>query len=188
MKSLPQRFVPATLFVKSFDSPEARNTGKFGEPMDQLKVSWLAGITDGEGSIYARWHSRSGGSLEHVWTVGMTCLHTMKTVQTLVREITGRKYKLHNSHAHRNNKACWRICVSRKSALLQLMEALLPYLVTKRAHALIMQRMAAYKVGHTTWGKPAERPEWVRESVIELKRLNHRGIPREAAPAEPVQT
>lgn len=48
--------------------------------MKDVEAAWLAGLIDGEGSIWARWSKRTNVAVE----IKMTCLATVKRVNELV--------------------------------------------------------------------------------------------------------
>ena len=90
--------------------------------MNVFKVAWLSGLTDGEGSICVR-VSRSKMTYTITWSLAMTHLETMREVQRLVHEITGRKYRLHQWRDSRKpyHNICFKIMVTLKNAIERLL-------------------------------------------------------------------
>jgi len=142
--------------------------------MDYGQIGWLAGITDGEGCIRG---FQIGNRLHVGWQVKMTCLKTMQLVRDLVREITGRKFKLHRVAPLAPRKEQWYLSVRRRSSVRQILAMLRPLLVTKAAQADIVLRICEIPMH----GKPrAERPDWLPGCLEAMKALNARGIPSQA--------
>jgi len=142
--------------------------------MNSFDYAWLAGLTDGEGSLHSRIHRRdSGPIIENVWTIGMTDLPTIKEVQQIVQAITGRKYRIYQGFQRKaHHKPWYRITVSRKAAISKLLTALIPFLRTKRKIAQILLQIA-----NRPWGVPSSE---IFALVQELKQCNQKGIPSEA--------
>lgn len=149
--------------------------------MNLLRVAWLAGLTDGEGSIFARWKGTDGRSLESVWTLGMTSLETIQEVVRVLHQITGRKYRIYQGHSRNPKHRPWyRVSVQRKAALIKLLETLSPLLVTKKRQAECLLRLVSVPNVHCSPGHPTERAPWMQEVMEDLKQLNQKGIPTQA--------
>ncbi|MFA4972385.1 MAG: hypothetical protein WC683_07210 [bacterium] len=155
--------------------------------MNIFKVAWLAGIVDGEGCITAR-VSPAGFRFIPTVAVGMTHLETMHEVQRIVHDLTGRKYRLYQWQDKQHHKTCYKIMVGRKAAVVKLLEAMLPILVTKRRQAELLLRLAS--APHMYHGRgPAKQYEpWVADVVAQIRTLNHRGIANEAPTGERRET
>jgi len=106
------------------------NSGK------DLSAIWLAGVIDGEGCIvYNRAPFGKKAPGFHVSIINSS-VNFLREVQTAVRLLTGRVFKIrHHCASSLSKKECWLLTVSRSSSVLQLLPWILPYLVIKRPQA-----------------------------------------------------
>lgn len=155
--------------------------------MNVFKVAWLAGLTDGEGTITARCN-KSGTYFIPTWSLGMTHLETMREVQRIVHMITGRKYRLYPQRGKHGHKFCFKIMVGRKAAVAKLLETLLPFLVGKHQQAEIVLRLAQHGARYRGRGPAVPFEPWVGPAIEQVRALNRRGISNEAPQGERVET
>jgi len=99
-------------------------------PADPALVGYIAGIVDGEGNIFSR--LRPGRRLQVV--VAITS--TNKSLINWLMEIGGRFQPKISSANHFGKKEVYRWIVSRRRDVKPLIEAILPYLIIKRADAI----------------------------------------------------
>ncbi len=95
--------------------------------MRDVEAAWLAGLIDGDGSIWSRWPKRTNVAVE----IKMTCLATVQRVNELV---PGRLVPGHLSKNAWGEARQFRWSIDTLGAEKLLME-ILPYLVTKRKAA-----------------------------------------------------
>ena len=163
--------------------------------MNTLSAAWFAGLLDADGCITAYWQHARDGQTNRIWRpivrIQLCHLPTIQFVARVVRGITGKKYKIQQYQPKMaNTKLAYAINVGSKAAVLKLIETLLPFFVTKQRQAQLVLELCAIERDRrrgryvTDTGITA----FAAERIAELKRLNFRGIPREAAKAEPVET
>ncbi len=103
--------------------------------MKETEKAWLAGLFDGEGSVWSRWPKRSNLiSVE----IKMTHKPTLEKVQEL---FPGRFVVGHLSFNGISKRTQWKWTLETNKAVKFLIE-ILPYLVTKHAQVVIALELA----------------------------------------------
>lgn len=123
-----------------------RATGQYrANPTD---TAWLAGVLDGEGSIYAQvmppgrnTRCDIGGMRINV-KIGNTSMLLMQKAARIIEAITYRKHRIAmNQSSTVHGRLMYCVEVSSSKAIEALLEATLPYLTVKKAQA---EAMLAY--------------------------------------------
>lgn len=109
-------------------------------------LAWLAGIIDGEGSITYQRHNRKSGEpgcpSAMVYVVNTNWL-IISGVRRLFHKITGGHYGAREMKTRLPNRSrIWQVFVHRKSAVIAILDAVLPYLKGKREQALCALELA----------------------------------------------
>lgn len=158
--------------------------------MNVLRVAWLAGLTDGDGCITAYWQSSKRWKVwRPVWRLQLSCLKTVKAAQAIVRELTGRNYKIQQYQPPGNTKLTYGIQVQRKAAALKLLETLEPFLVTKQEQARLVTGLLRHEQRYRDHPRRSD-PEtlaFADATITTLRTLNFRGIPSQAPDGEGVE-
>jgi len=115
---------------------------------DSLTLAWAAGFVDGEGCIHIAKASHPSGrrsSYRLRLTLVQNCLETLWTFQSALG-VHGGLHRILRRLEH--NKQCYSLSYDGKQAR-EVIQAVLPYLVRKRAEALAA--LAFYEEGRVDW-------------------------------------
>jgi hypothetical protein len=154
------------------------------------RIAWLAGIVDGEGWISVgvegvpgrrKWSARR--YIAARWQIGIANTDPAMLNEVMsIADILGAKCKFYDRADgpwRGNRKMQGRVAFETKDACATLLEALLPYLITKRARAILMLRAIEQRrrFGHCrskNW-TPVEGDFRFKAIVEEVHLLNLRG-------------
>ena len=105
---------------------------------NKIKLGWMAGIIDGEGTISAFWvkpKKYKGNSRYLQVYIGVT--NTDNKITEECRKITkmGGIYYRHLKHKIWNDWSCWRI---RGESACKIAEIILPFLISKKVQAKVL--------------------------------------------------
>ena len=109
-----------------------------------LKLAYLAGLIDGEGSITItvrvfKKKQYSWAGLAPTLRITNTDYHLLSVAKEYIREIIGTDRKIkRNGNKRENRKQGFRILVNKRSDLEKLLKELLPYLILKKENARIL--------------------------------------------------
>lgn len=104
---------------------------------DPSELGWLAGILDGEGSIYARIRKRSTGELRpfiEVCAVANTNWKVIERAKEILWKITGRAFRA-TPYQRGTNKKIWLVFITKKRTIAAVLSALHPHMVGKKDQA-----------------------------------------------------
>lgn len=152
------------------------------------RLAWLAGIVDGEGTIYAALnkhrHVRRDGSqgqyLRLTVAVTNTDILMIEEVQQIA-EAVGVKTRVERIKKRRDlHKEQWDVRVRGGRAVETLLEAILPYLVTKRSRAevalaVIRHRRATSYPRNGALRSPVDGDAWLARQLVSMRDMNRRG-------------
>jgi hypothetical protein len=104
------------------------------------ELGWLAGIIDGEGSV--RLYRKPRG-ISHVVVLSVRVTNTMPAIiDSTVRIMRGLIDNPNDVHVYQltpsNRKICWSVEITKRSAVLSVLTAVLPYLFGKRIEAELL--------------------------------------------------
>jgi len=150
----------------------------------EIRLAWLAGILDGEGSISlnrirAVAHGIQGWYARFTVRIANTDPAMLNEVIAIAK-VLGVKYfcSTFRNNPRKNEKSCPGVVVATKDHVQKFLEALLPYLVTKHERAQLALRAIKYR--RTQLEKGSSKAPLVSDSVFqgfveEMKRHNQRG-------------
>lgn len=101
-------------------------------PEDQTKIAYLAGLVDGEGSIFLKKNNSSSKGNQPFVAVFNTDIDMINWVKD---NFGGRIVKAGNGPLH-GWKQEYSICIRKNEDVILVLEAILPFLITKRKAAL----------------------------------------------------
>lgn len=150
----------------------------------EMRLAWLAGIIDGEGSISLNrirvkdlrgnyWHAR--------FTVRVANTDSAMLNEVMaIADLLGIKYfcSTYRMNPRTREKPCPGVVFTAKSSVKATLEAIFPYLITKRARAELTLRAMAHRQSTRTQGgryMPLENDGTFVSYVDEMSRLNRRG-------------
>lgn len=136
--------------------------------LDPVKIGYTAGILDGEGCVHL---GPAGG--DYRLQIILASIHR-PALEQLQSWWGGNIYETANHKRKEGWQFCWQWHVSSRDGQLQMLEAVLPYLVIKRRASEIAVRFLAVPRGR---GKDPETLFRRRELFLEM-----RSLPREEAP------
>lgn len=145
----------------------------------QLKLAWLAGIWDGEGSITIFRHKERNGSLKL-----KPCLVLTNTDESIINEavkiLDSYDIRFHIiDYTRPKSKRIYQLTTSKLSNLEKFCEIMIPYLIGKKSQAELLLRYAKLRndkiklAGNNKHAVKYDDEEFALQ--IELQSLNHRG-------------
>lgn len=153
---------------------KAGQAGTIPREVNPADIGWLAGIIDGEGSIYVNRNAR--GFLGHnIAIIGSDLLLMNKCVE-IIRMFddglglpTTYRLKKYKEGMFKSNKTMYEISIHRQGHIKNLLEALLPHLTEKKLKAAILLN---FLQNHTRrkWYKENEIEEYLKFTPVETKR------------------
>lgn len=135
--------------------------------MSDLELGWAAGIVDGEG------HIRIGQDSRGRWMLQLSVGNTDKMMVEILKGLFGGA--VNGPYLPKKGRACYQWSVSTKRAG-EVLEKLLPVLVTKRAQASVaiqFQRTMAPTGKGRTRKTPSHVIEQREELARRIKELRH---------------
>lgn len=148
--------------------------------MEERKIAWLAGITDGEGTLTIckiRTHFRP------IFQVVNTNRDMLLECQAILADITGRTCTIKSKSFSGTRLAHWKdsfqIQITKQSDVKAICQALIPYLITKKLQAELIVKFV--EIRESTVRKPRigikggqYRPHGKREEALYFacKQLN----------------
>lgn len=155
-----------------------QNGEKFGENpmMSETDWAWFAGIIDGEGHLGFGRLARSGVP-QCMLQITNTDIKMLQRIETLVKTL-GIQPKIHCWQWNRPDckwKPAYKIVLSSKAQLCQLLPRVRPYLVCKGEQADLILSVASEDFRKTQSSRTG-LPTWVAAAIARLRELNHRGI------------
>jgi len=139
--------------------------------MDEKFKAYLAGLLDGEGSIYiAKKRKAKHGAIYRPHLILVTSSN-----REFVREVAnhlglGSKVYIHSHLSHIGKKPTWVIDTGKIQEIKNLLEMLKPYLILKRPQAEVMLRFLD--------AKNLKNLTVQAECYQQMRKLNERGPPR----------
>jgi hypothetical protein len=136
------------------------------------QLAWLAGLIDGEGSIWAN-KPRDQKSARITFALMMTCSKTVRVVRDLICQLIGYKCKIRTHQPHSKNdiaKLAYGISITSHAKVLEFLELIQPFLITKREVVECSLPILRRKKGR--W---IPRPDWEEELYLRMRELNRRG-------------
>lgn len=104
--------------------------------MKAVKLAWLAGIFDGEGTITT---TKNNGTTRPLLQVTNTNQPLLTEVQTLLNELVKRPVRAClQQRGKLSVKPCYYLYVTKQSEVKLVLEALIPYLIGKREQAVLL--------------------------------------------------
>lgn len=144
--------------------------------VSEVDWAWLAGITDGEG--YLGFGRRSlPGVPQCFLQIQNTDIRMLERIETIIKSL-GIQPKIHTWNWNRENckwKPAYKITISGKAQLCQILPKIQPYLVCKGEQAGLLLAVSQEDFRKTQSSRKG-LPEWVRRSIERVRELNHRGI------------
>ena len=138
--------------------------------MKRTDLAYIAGIIDGEGSIYTDRHPSKKGLARYniVVSVGMTDKSALEFIQVFF----GGKIRCQNRAIHKNWKPelIWKVSGEKAQIVLK---AIKPYLLTKRAQAEVALRLLEV---HPRYKRYSAMERFLQEAdALAIKVLNKKG-------------
>lgn len=143
--------------------------------MNDIQLAWIAGLLDGEGSFGLRRGYRNGNLHHRVWvTCGMSDTPQNREALTIIHNRFGgyMGFSKAKKHDNRRDTVSW-TAASRKG--YDVLKALLPYLVVKKPHALLLTEFQEKWVSRTGTKKNPKKFAKQVEYFDKLRILNVRG-------------
>lgn len=145
-----------------------------------IELAWLAGLWDGEGSITVFTHTEKGGKTKLCPT-----LCVVNTNETIIAEAARLLDKLGTSFSvftrtpqKREHKPAIQLATRNMRYIQIVLEAMLPFLIGKKAQAQLVLRYVTKKLSHPTHrgqGSRYEPSDFALQQQVQL--LNQRGQP-----------
>jgi hypothetical protein len=135
------------------------------------KLSYLAGIIDGEGSIGIEHLSPTKGRPKSYYVCRLTVINTNKNLMELLLHFFGGSYNQRKKIEKR--KICYRWHIFGEN-LEKTLDQLIPYLFIKKQQALIVKQYRE-TVGKTGWNVTNEVLNKRKELWLQCKELNKLG-------------
>lgn len=148
---------------------------KHATPID---LAYLAGLFDGEGCIAIQKCRFKNGSMSYGVNVKVTNTDSnlIEKIQSIYLSLNiNPLIRTHYRNQNNSWKDCFDIYLTKRDNIKILLEAILPYLVGKRARAILMLRFIAKEIDRET-------------GFGEMKRLNQKGEPSETTREAPLGT
>jgi hypothetical protein len=136
------------------------------------EIAYLAGMIDGEGSIYIQRRITKAGYMSYFprFQVVNTNQEVMEWIQNT---FGGNLYK--KPRTKHNEK--WRLCFewfSTVGVMDELLPLIIPYLIIKKQHALVMMQFrATFKSNNGSTGVTPVIQDFRLECMQKIKHLNH---------------
>lgn len=108
----------------------------------KIKLAWLAGIIDGEGTIGFYLYRKKNGEIKQP----IYGIYLVNTDYRMISEVAGiyrsfgytpffSKKNIYPKSFIRSTKQCWEVKLTRRDEIKEMLKRLIPYLVTKREQA-----------------------------------------------------
>lgn len=141
-------------------------SGNIALSISQTDISWLAGIIDADGCVYANRRGPHGRGICYRIEVGTDDARPMREVKKIVSELTGSKYRFYTK---KSNPTFLYFSISRKRDLQVLLPHIIPYLRFKKTQAELLGRLV-----QRSW-RGRGTPDWAYEVVEQIQwRNRHR--------------
>jgi len=98
----------------------------------EVQLAYIAGLIDGEGSIQLSRHTQ--GQMQPQVRLFNTDLNMIN----FVNEVIGGNIQVHSDTRPEHKKPVYRLCWSRRSKIVEILRALEPYMITKKAQAQML--------------------------------------------------
>ena len=135
--------------------------------MKAVKLAWLAGIFDGEGTITT---TKNHGTTRPLLQVTNTNEKLLSTVQELLHELVGRPIRLClQKRGKLSVRPCYYLYVTKQSEVKTILESLLPYLVGKREQAVLLLEYVTIRLARREACSYQGAPYNQREDVLSSK-------------------
>ena len=141
--------------------------------MKRTDLAYIAGIVDGEGSIYPDFHLSKKGVTR--CNIAVSVNMTDKSALELVKALFGGKIRCQPRAKHKDWKPefIWKVSGEKAQIILK---AIKPYLLTKRAQAEVALRLLEI---HQRYKRYSPMERFLQEADAKaLKVLNKRGLTR----------
>ncbi|OGG08863.1 hypothetical protein A2154_02210 [Candidatus Gottesmanbacteria bacterium RBG_16_43_7] len=143
--------------------------------MQFVKIAWLAGVIDGEGSftIFNRKNKSKNGNFIVTPTANITITNSNKALidecEQILKNI-GVKYSLKNPR-NSTTRTLERLDIRNYKSIMILINILLPYLVGKKDQAILMKEFVKKALFRIHFSNSTER----REFLVRMSKLNKLG-------------
>lgn len=136
------------------------------------EIAYLAGIIDGEGSVYIQKRITPAGSISYF--PRFQVVNTNQEVMTWIKNTFG---GLLYSKPRMKHNAKWKTQIewfTTRRLLDQLLPLIIPHLIIKKRHAVIMMQFReTFKTNAGSVGVKPEIQEFRLECMLKIKQLNH---------------
>ena len=150
-----------------------------------IRLAWLAGIVDGEGSIgmyISTKLDKVSGKRVRKQLIGFANItncdaRLIKEASTILTAY-GVKHRLQYMKPRGNRKACWYIQINSLKAVLSFLDVVTPFLVSKKERAELVQAMIRHRRStmdkRETFGPriSAWEDEWLMRQLASLQDTN----------------
>lgn len=148
--------------------------------MKVVKLAWLAGIFDGEGTITT---TKNHGTTRPLLQVTNTNTALLTEVQTLLYEIIGRQVRMClQKKSPLSKRPCYYMYVTKQSEVKKVLDALVPYLIGKREQALLLREYVVIRLARREAEPHQSAPYNEREDKLaqRIKLLSGYTVTRES--------
>ena len=135
--------------------------------MKAVKLAWLAGIFDGEGTITT---TKNHGTTRPLLQVTNTNQALLTEVQTLLADLIKRPVRAClQKRGKLSVKPCYYLYVTKQSEVKTVLTSLLPYLVGKREQAVLLLEYVTIRLARREAAPFQSAPYNQREDVLSAK-------------------
>jgi len=135
--------------------------------MKAVKLAWLAGIFDGEGTITT---TKNHGTTRPLLQVTNTNQALLTEVQTLLYALIKRQVRAcRQKPSVLSTKPCYYLYVTKQSEVKIVLEALLPYLIAKREQAILLLEYVTIRLARREANPHQSAPYNQREDILSTK-------------------
>jgi hypothetical protein len=141
--------------------------------ISDAEIGWLSGIADGEGCFTSKSIARVRGKCFFQFRIEATSAAMIQRVSDIYK-ILNIRHTLSHRFPHGGTRMAYRVEVSRKRELQQLVTVLLPHLVVKKSEAVLLLQYLETdcRNGHNVRQESVEASQILMDDLRRLKRVS----------------
>ena len=144
--------------------------------MDIVKLGYLAGIIDGEGSVTLNRLRQQNGKWKISARIDITnsdC-QLLSFCASILEELTGKQVKFILTD-QRANRQVFRIQIQRRTSVVAVLDAIEPYLISKKEQARIIRQFLKIKSPYSVW---TEAQAVLHANILNLNKIGNTHLAR----------